>query len=138
SRRDAQQQGGHRPARSSRPFASQRRAPATRWPDAGVPRMTFCRGPRLDSARPMRHHPAQESLVRFMSARKPLVIALALALPFGLVACKQPAANAASTGAAATAATSDQEDESARLNAWFDRKYEEQLRFTPTQLTFLG
>lgn len=76
--------------------------------------------------------------MRFMSARKPLVIALALALPFGLVACKQPAANAASTGAAATAATSDQEDESARLNAWFDRKYEEQLRFTPTQLTFLG
>lgn len=76
--------------------------------------------------------------MRFMSARKPLVIALALALPFALVACKQPAANAASTGAAATAATSDQEDESARLNAWFDRKYEEQLRFTPIQLTFLG
>src|SRR3546814_17481282 len=58
-------------------------------------------------------------------------------LPFALVACKQPAANP-DTAAAATAATSDQQSETARLNAWFDEKYEEQLQFSPIQLTFLG
>src|SRR3546814_6574905 len=61
----------------------------------------------------------------------------ALPLPFALVACKQPAANP-DTAAAATAATSDQQSETARLNAWFDEKYEEQLQFSPIQLTFLG
>ena len=30
------------------------------------------------------------------------------------------------------------QDESARLNAWFEKKYEEQLAFSPIQQTFLG
>lgn len=75
------------------------------------------------------------------SARTSLAIALALALPLGLVACKQPAAEAPSASANAsadTAAANDRQGETARLNAWFDKKYEEQLQFSPIQLTFLG
>src|SRR5690606_35056345 len=72
--------------------------------------------------------------------RRPLVLALALALPFGLVACKQPATDAPASAAdgAATVSATDRQAESARLNAWFDKKYEEQLQFSPTQMTFLG
>ena len=29
-------------------------------------------------------------------------------------------------------------DETARLNAWFEKKFEEQLAFSPIQQTFLG
>ncbi|MFC3716245.1 DUF885 domain-containing protein [Luteimonas soli] len=78
--------------------------------------------------------------MRTLFARNSLAAALALALPFGLVACKQPAADApsASADAANPATTSDQQAETARLNAWFDEKYEEQLQFSPIQLTFLG
>jgi hypothetical protein len=36
------------------------------------------------------------------------------------------------------AAAESQEAISARLNAWFDTRYEEQLQFSPIQLTFLG
>jgi len=89
----------------------------------------------------MRHSPARESLdVRIATTRNALAVALALALPFGLVACKQPAADAPSAGAEATttAASSDRQSETARLNAWFDAQYEEQLQFSPIQLTFLG
>jgi uncharacterized protein (DUF885 family) len=88
----------------------------------------------------MRDHPAQESPVQPAFARTSLAIALALALPFGLVACKQPAAAApsASADAGADTAASDRQGETARLNAWFDKKYEEQLQFSPIQLTFLG
>ena len=72
-------------------------------------------------------------------ARNTLAVALALLLPFGLVACQQAATDApAANGQAATAAAESQQDETARLNAWFDAKYEEQLRFSPIQLTFLG
>ena len=75
-------------------------------------------------------------------ARSSLAVALALALPLGLVACKQSAADAppaGSSGAAVQASPgSDQQSETARLNAWFDEKYEEQLQFSPIQLTFLG
>src|SRR3546814_1403330 len=80
---------------------------------------------------------SSDLIVRTPFARNSLAVALALALPFALVACKQPAANP-DTAAAATAATSDQQSETARLNAWFDEKYEEQLQFIPIQLTFLG
>src|SRR3546814_5439821 len=56
-----------------------------------------------------------------------------------LVACKQPAANPdTAAAAAATASTSDQQSETGLLNAWFDEKYEEQLQFSPLQLSFLG
>src|SRR3546814_17355446 len=66
----------------------------------------------------------ESPIVRTPFARNSLAVALALALPFALVACKQPAANP-DTAAAATAATSDQQSETARLNARFDEKYEE-------------
>jgi len=32
----------------------------------------------------------------------------------------------------------DDEDESVRLNAWFEERYEEELAFSPIQQTFLG
>lgn len=64
------------------------------------------------------------------------VSALSLAL---CVACSHraptgdaPAAPAATSTQAGTAA------EDARLNAWFERKYEESLQFSPMQLTMLG
>jgi uncharacterized protein (DUF885 family) len=44
---------------------------------------------------------------------------------------------ASSAFAQATAATAPQ-SESARLNAWFEAKYEEMLRFSPMELTSLG
>jgi len=63
---------------------------------------------------------------------------LAIALALGLAACSRPASET-NTGASAAAATAqEQEKESERLNAWFETKYEEQLQFSPTQLTFLG
>ena len=31
-----------------------------------------------------------------------------------------------------------QDDETARINAWFEKKFEEQLAFSPIQQTFLG
>src|SRR3546814_14530350 len=62
----------------------------------------------------------ESPIVRTPFARNSLAVALALALPFALVACKQPAANPdTAAAAAATAATSDQQSETARLNAWF-------------------
>src|SRR5690606_41224574 len=58
-----------------------------------------------------------------------LARSVALALPAPVLA--QAAAAAAPTAEAAR-------DESQRLNAWFAAKYEEQLRFSPIMLTFLG
>ena len=55
-----------------------------------------------------------------------LIVAAAIALAFfggpGLPA-RQPASSS---------------DETARINAWFEKKYEEQLAFSPIQQTFLG
>ncbi|WP_343064773.1 DUF885 domain-containing protein [Marilutibacter spongiae] len=74
--------------------------------------------------------------MRIVSARNTLALALAL----GLSACNpQPAGGDATVSADAAAPTAEQvEDESRRLNAWFDEQYEEQLQFSPIQLTFLG
>ncbi|WP_249041063.1 DUF885 domain-containing protein [Marilutibacter maris] len=74
--------------------------------------------------------------MRFVSTRSTLALALALAL--GLAACgPQNGGTPAATDA--PAATAEQiQDESRRLNEWFDAQYEEQLRFSPIQLTFLG
>jgi uncharacterized protein (DUF885 family) len=50
-------------------------------------------------------------------------------------------AASAALPAAATPAAPDTEavqSESERLNAWFDRKYEEALQFSPTELSYLG
>jgi uncharacterized protein (DUF885 family) len=60
------------------------------------------------------------------------VSALSLAL---CVACS-PGAPTTATAPAATSAQAAAED--ARLNAWFERKYEEQLQFSPVSMTFLG
>ncbi len=66
--------------------------------------------------------------------RKTLILcALALALS----ACDR-APEAGNAVAPAQASAADIAAESQRLNAWFDRKYEEQLRFSPIQLTFQG
>ncbi|MDQ3289109.1 MAG: DUF885 domain-containing protein [Pseudomonadota bacterium] len=66
------------------------------------------------------------------------VSALSLAL---CVACSHVALPVASVSDPAPAAASVQAAaaaEDARLNAWFERKYEEQLQFSPIQMTFLG
>ena len=75
--------------------------------------------------------------MRAVSARHPLAVALVLALPFGLVACKAPTGETAAPAATAKAGQ-DQQSDTARLNAWFDEQYEQQLKFSPIQLTFLG
>ena len=65
---------------------------------------------------------------------------LAAALVLSLGACDRaatPAAGAAATPAMA-ATPAEVEAETARLNKWFEAKYEEQLRFSPIRLTFLG
>ena len=82
--------------------------------------------------------------MRTASARSPLAIALALVLPLGLAACDRTPTDAAAgqampAGTAAAEATpAEREAETARLNAWFEAKYEEQLQFSPIRLTFLG
>ena len=63
--------------------------------------------------------------------RPALVRTLALSLALALAA---PAVFAQQAQAAAQTAQS----ESHRLNAWFEQKYEEELRFSPIRLTFLG
>ncbi len=74
---------------------------------------------------------------------------LSVAASAMLSAC-EPADNAAQTPAAKDAAASvptpiassesagDALDESARLNAWFEEQFEEELAFSPIQQTFLG
>ena len=66
------------------------------------------------------------------------VSALSLAL---CAACSHvpPAAPSTSASAPATVpAVASATTADARLNAWFERKYEEQLQFSPTRLTMLG
>ena len=65
--------------------------------------------------------------------RLPLA-ASTLAIALALAACS-PQPEGAATPAAAT---QQAEDQSARLNAWFDEQYEEFLQFSPTTLTFQG
>ena len=65
---------------------------------------------------------------------------IACALALALTACDRAATP--DTGAAGTpavaASAADIAAESQRLNAWFETKYEEQLKFSPIQLTFQG
>ena len=64
-------------------------------------------------------------------------LAVAIALGLGLAACDR--SGSAPVQAQAAAATPEQAAaESRRLNEWFEKKYEEQLQFSPIQLTFLG
>ena len=70
--------------------------------------------------------------------RKTLIVC---ALTLALAACDKgnaPAAGAAAGAAAPVASAADIAAESKRLNEWFDKKYEEQLKFSPIQLTFQG
>jgi uncharacterized protein (DUF885 family) len=68
--------------------------------------------------------------------RRVLVVsALSLAL---CAACAHVAPTTAATAPAATPAQAGTASEDARINAWFERKYEEQLQFSPIQLTMLG
>lgn len=71
-------------------------------------------------------------------ARSTLAIALGLALPLALTACSQGDTGNAGTSQAAVPDAAAVQAETQRLNAWFDAKYEEALRFSPMQLTFLG
>ncbi|MET0656092.1 MAG: DUF885 domain-containing protein [Pseudoxanthomonas sp.] len=64
------------------------------------------------------------------------------ALALALAACDRAASPDAGTAAAGKAAPAvsqaDIATETAKLNQWFEKKYEEQLRFSPLQLTFQG
>ena len=62
------------------------------------------------------------------------VLSLALCAACAHVAPAPATESAPATASAAAAAST----EDARLNAWFERKYEEQLRFSPMELTMLG
>ena len=68
--------------------------------------------------------------------RRVLVVsALSLAL---LAACASAPPSSLETAPATTTAQAAATSEDARINAWFERKYEEQLQFSPIQMTFLG
>ena len=63
---------------------------------------------------------------------------IALALVLSACASKPVPAESLDATPVAVAPAETQSEMSARLNAWFDTKYEEQLQFSPMQLTFLG
>ena len=64
---------------------------------------------------------------------RPILACSTLAIALALAACSpQPADPAASS------TVQQAEDESARLNAWFEEQYEAFLQFSPTMLTFQG
>lgn len=69
---------------------------------------------------------------------RPTLIACALVI--ALAACTQAAVPASDAPANAPVAASQAEitAETERLNQWFETKYEEQLQFSPLQLTFQG
>ncbi|HWU70417.1 MAG TPA: DUF885 domain-containing protein, partial [Pseudoxanthomonas sp.] len=68
--------------------------------------------------------------------RKTLIVC---AIALALAACDRTATPEAGRPAAATTASAaDITAETARLNQWFEKKYEEQLHFSPIQLTFQG
>ncbi|MEL1264616.1 DUF885 domain-containing protein [Pseudoxanthomonas putridarboris] len=69
--------------------------------------------------------------------RKTLIVC---ALALALAACDRAASPDAGTAAtpAASYSQADIAAETERLNQWFEKKYEEQLQFSPLQLTFQG
>lgn len=68
------------------------------------------------------------------------VSAIALSCVLGACASPPPPAQLDAPSQAGTPALAQEDPAavSARLNAWFDEKYEQQLQFSPVQLTFLG
>jgi uncharacterized protein (DUF885 family) len=69
--------------------------------------------------------------------RKTLIVC---AMALALTACDRAASPETGTAAtpAATVSQADIAAETERLNQWFEKKYEEQLKFSPLQLTFQG
>ena len=64
---------------------------------------------------------------------------ITLILSMLLIACGDPASESAAPGSEpGTSETTATVDETARINAWFDKKNEEQLRFSPISLSALG
>ena len=64
---------------------------------------------------------------------------ITLILSLLLITCGDPAPESAAPGSEpGTAETTATVDETARINAWFDEKNEEQLRFSPISLSALG
>ncbi len=64
---------------------------------------------------------------------------VSLALLFALMACSEsPSTTTPATQDAAPVTAAAEQTESQRLNAWFDTKFEEQLQFSPIEMTFLG
>lgn len=57
---------------------------------------------------------------------------------FALTACNALQTTQEPAAPASEPVELSQDELSARLNAWFDEKYEEELQFSPIQLTFLG
>ena len=84
--------------------------------------------------------------MKWLSVSRQLLLIATSAI---LIAC-EPADNSAQTSASnetevsasATVTSSesarDVEDESVRINTWFEEQYEEELAFSPIQQTFLG
>ena len=71
--------------------------------------------------------------MRLPLAVRTLALSLALALSSGAVAAQEAPASTP-----ASAADQAQQTQQTRLDAWFAEKYQEQLRFSPISLTFLG
>src|SRR5690606_21499809 len=101
------------------------------------PAMTMRPGTRRPDRAQSGGHPDPEAAMRHAIA--PASLALAIALSLGLAGCGQTAAPDAPAAAAPAPATAEERAaETARLNAWFEEQFEEQLRFSPIRLTFLG
>jgi uncharacterized protein (DUF885 family) len=68
------------------------------------------------------------------------IVCFASVLLLCLSACGKPASGpqAPRSEKPETAATDVTQSESERLNAWFEARYEEELQFSPLQLTFIG
>jgi len=99
--------------------------------------MTMRPGTRRPDRAQSGGHPDPEAAMRHAIA--PASLALAIALSLGLAGCGQTAAPDAPAAAAPAPATAEERAaETARLNAWFEEQFEEQLRFSPIRLTFLG
>lgn len=67
--------------------------------------------------------------------RKTLIVC---AIALALAACDRTATPEAGRSSATAAVSAADAAETARLNQWFEKKYEEQLHFSPIQLTFQG
>src|SRR5690606_2330104 len=74
---------------------------------------------------------ARSASMRLPVAVRTLALSVALALSAGAVSAQD-------TPAATPATVTDAGEQARRLDAWFAEKYQEQLRFSPISLTFLG